>query len=61
MNKRLLASMLLAGGTLLVQSGYGQISLGIRIGPPPAPRVICGSAPCAWAGLHMGRGVLVSR
>jgi len=33
--KTLLALMLLAGG-----AAYGQISIGIRIGPPPPPRVI---------------------
>lgn len=32
--KILLASLVLAGSSL-----FGQISLGVRIGPPPAPRV----------------------
>ena len=31
----LLTAMLLTGGT-----AFGQISLGVRIGPPPAPRVL---------------------
>jgi hypothetical protein len=35
MKSKLLALVLLAGGSL-----FGQISLGIRIGPPPAPRVV---------------------
>ena len=33
--KKRLAAMLLTAGL-----GFGQISLGIRIGPPPAPRVV---------------------
>lgn len=33
--KKLLAAMLLTAGL-----GFGQVSLGIRIGPPPAPRVV---------------------
>ena len=35
MKKKLLAVVLLAGGSL-----FGQVSLGIRIGPPPPPRVV---------------------
>jgi hypothetical protein len=35
MKSKLLAIALLAGGTL-----FGQVSLGIRIGPPPPPRVV---------------------
>jgi hypothetical protein len=35
MMKKLLAILLLAGGSL-----FGQVSIGIRIGPPPPPRVI---------------------
>ena len=35
MKSKLLAVMLLAGGTM-----FGQVSFGIRIGPPPPPRVI---------------------
>jgi len=35
MMKKLLAIVLLAGGTL-----FGQVSIGIRIGPPPPPRVL---------------------
>lgn len=35
MRKRLLVLLLLAGGTLAAQ-----VSLGIRIGPPPRPRVV---------------------
>ncbi len=35
MKSKLLAMALVAGGTL-----FGQVSLGIRIGPPPAPRVV---------------------
>ena len=35
MKKPLLLLMLLVGGAL-----FGQVSLGIRIGPPPPPRVI---------------------
>ena len=33
--KKLLAALLLTAGL-----GFGQVSLGIRIGPPPAPRVV---------------------
>ena len=33
--KKLLAAILLTAGL-----GMGQVSLGIRIGPPPAPRVV---------------------
>jgi len=33
--KKLLAALLLTAGL-----GFGQVSLGIRIGPPPRPRVI---------------------
>ena len=35
MTKRLIALMLLAGGFV-----FGQVSIGIRIGPPPPPRVV---------------------
>jgi YXWGXW repeat-containing protein len=35
MMKQLLATLLLAGGTL-----FGQVSIGIRIGAPPPPRVV---------------------
>lgn len=35
MKSKLLAVMLFAGGTM-----FGQISLGIHIGPPPRPRVV---------------------
>jgi hypothetical protein len=35
MKNKLLALMLLAGGSL-----FAQVSLGIRIGPPPQPRVV---------------------
>jgi len=33
--KKLLAAMLLTAGL-----GMGQVSIGVRIGPPPAPRVV---------------------
>jgi len=33
--KKLLAAMILTAGL-----GFGQISVGIRIGPPPSPRVV---------------------
>jgi hypothetical protein len=33
--KKLLVVLLLAGGTI-----FGQVSVGIRIGPPPRPRVV---------------------
>ena len=35
MKKKLIALTLLAGGAL-----FGQVSVGIRIGPPPPPRVV---------------------
>lgn len=35
----LLATLLFAGGCFLIQPAYSQVSLGIRIGAPPAPRV----------------------
>lgn len=35
MKMKLLALILLAGGSL-----FGQVSIGIRIGPPPPPRVV---------------------
>src|SRR6185503_19084376 len=35
MKKKFLALMLLAGG-----AGYAQVSIGVRIGPPPPPRVL---------------------
>ena len=35
MKKRLLGMVLFAGGSM-----FGQVSIGIRIGPPPQPRVV---------------------
>ena len=35
LKKRLLGMVLFAGGSL-----FGQVSIGIRIGPPPPPRVV---------------------
>ncbi len=40
MKTKLLVFVLLAGGSLFVQSSPAQVSFGIRIGPPPAPRMI---------------------
>jgi WXXGXW repeat (2 copies) len=40
MKNRILALTLLTVGGFFGQVAFGQISLGIRIGPPPAPRVV---------------------
>jgi hypothetical protein len=40
MKNRVLALTLLTVGGFFGQLAFGQISLGIRIGPPPAPRVV---------------------
>jgi hypothetical protein len=40
MKTKLLALVLLAGG-----AAFGQVSIGIRIGPPPPPRVVYDRAP----------------
>jgi hypothetical protein len=38
--KRLMASTLLVAMLLCAESAFAQVSIGIRIGPPPAPRVV---------------------
>ena len=55
MKKKLLACALLIIGSVF----GGQISIGVRIGPPPPPRVIV--RPVApGPGYFLGRGLLVS-
>ena len=45
MKSKLLAVALLAGGTL-----FGQVSVGVRIGPPPPPRVVAVQPPAPAPG-----------
>ena len=54
--KTLLAAMLLTAGL-----GFGQVSVGIRIGPPPAPRVVRVRPVAPRTRLFLGGWLLVSQ
>ena len=41
-------------------AGAAQVTIGIRIGRPPAPRVVRVDAAETGPGVHLGRGLLVS-
>ena len=63
MKTKLLAVMLLAGGSLFAETHF---SIGIGIGtlgyyaPPPPPVAACAPPPCPGPGYTSDRGILVS-